>query len=199
MEIVVVLLGLVVGVSFLMLNLVGRPGRTPREIQAPKAAATKETTSGGEDWRREIETYQHKQVDDWDAEFEQTMREAWADSIGITLDNVERYINTLRQCIAMREYLRYMNVTDTQCHDEGDTYSMGSMGSPNKYTYKSPCPCIVCKADDYRKQLEVKEGIIRILDRQIRLKNPTYTSPLDIDDQGQKMIESWETYLPTER
>lgn len=199
MEIVVVLLGLVGGICFLIQNLVVSPGKPPRAVKAIKAAVTKEIDSGEEDWRKDIETYQRKQKTVWDAEFEQTMREAWADSIGISLDNVERYINTLRQCIDMRKYLQYMNVTDTQCRDEGDTYTVGTIGSPRSMSYSTPCKCDVCKVVDYRRQLEVKEDIIRILDRQIRLKNPTYTSPLDIDDQGQKMIESWETYLPTER
>lgn len=196
MEVVVVLLALVGGICFLIQNLVDRPGKPSRAI---KATLSKEITPENEDWRKDIEDYNQSQKTVWNAEFKQTLREAWADSIGITIPDIERYIRTLRECVAMREYLQYMNVTDTRCRDEGDTYTQGTVGSSRMITYKTACPCDVCKAADYRKQLEVKEGIIRILDRQIRSKNPTYTSPLDIDDCGQMMIESWETHLPTER
>ncbi len=152
---------------------------------------------GDEKWRKEIEAYNRKQVTDWDKEFKETEREAWAAKIGIPVAKIQKYLRTLKECQQLRLIIRAWG-NDT-CDGIGDSYTQRSASGYIVSEYTSPCSCTICRQPEFRRKLEVKEGIIRILDEEIRKTNPQFISGLDLDDTGAKMIESWETHLPAER
>lgn len=168
-------------------------GLTSRDTN-PKSV---ETGSGEEDlWRKENEAFQRKQVTDWEDDFQQTMREAWEDTMGISVQNAMKYIRAARDCEHLRTIIKAWE--GAECTEPRETYTQKSLDGKVKIEYTNPCHCVICRVPEFRKKLEVKEDIIRILDVDIKKRNPKFVSALDLDDTGARMVNSWEKIIEIE-
>lgn len=148
-------------------------------------------------WRKEIEAEKKQDAVDWDAEYQSTMLEAWLDTVGITIENARKYVRTSRECVQLRTIIQAWE--NDSCSNPVETFTNRAMDGSSIVSYTRRCTCENCRVPEFRQMLEVKEGILRILDTEIKKRNPQFVSALDLDDKGVKMLESWEKVIPTGR